>query len=213
MNQDKILILASQNQHKANEISALVNTSSLDFNLKVLSCNELDPAIRWDESGQSFAENAAIKANAVAKSLPHHYVLADDSGLVVPCLGGRPGIYSSRFAGELAKDADNNKKLLTELDNTPKSERAAYFICHLCFRLPNGMQYNYQGRLDGEIATQMRGDSGFGYDPIFIPEGYDTTLAALGSYEKNKISHRGRALRLWLNDLPKNLKAFDSLHR
>lgn len=151
-----------------------------------------------EETGESFTENANIKSKALFNHLKD-WTLADDSGLVVKSLNGRPGIYSKRFASTNATDIDNNKKLLEELKGV--KDRKAYFVTVLSLITPYGQTHNFEGRLEGTIAQGSRGEFGFGYDPIFIPEGSDKTLAQM-EVEKNNLSHRYKAvqqlIKLWL---------------
>lgn len=145
-----------------------------------------------DENGSTFLQNAVIKAEAAAKAVADFTVLADDSGLVVPALGGRPGIFSARFS-EKGSDAANREKLLAELSG--KSDRSAYFVCTAVMIMPDKTVIAAEGRCYGRIAEAERGENGFGYDPLFVPEGYSRTLAELSEDEKNLISHRGKAFR------------------
>jgi XTP/dITP diphosphohydrolase len=121
--------------------------------------------------------------------------LADDSGLVVDALAGRPGVHSARFAGEGAGDAANNQRLLEELDGIPANERQAAFVCELAFVTPAGHEQVFSGRIGGAILTAERGEGGFGYDPLFLVDGFDLTMAELSLQEKNAVSHRGQALQ------------------
>jgi XTP/dITP diphosphohydrolase len=152
------------------------------------------------EDGPTFQANAEIKARAVAQKfdLP---ALADDSGLEVDALGGRPGVRSARYAGPNASDADNVAKLLDELADTPAGERTARFVAVVVVAWPDGRTESAAGFCRGTIAAAPRGEGGFGYDPVFVPEGMDRTMAELAPSEKNEISHRGRALRLLRDEL------------
>jgi non-canonical purine NTP pyrophosphatase, rdgB/HAM1 family len=143
-----------------------------------------------DENGSTFLQNAVIKAEAAAKAVPGSIVLADDSGLVVPALDGAPGIFSARFSKE-GTDAANREKLLAELSG--KSDRSAYFLCSAVMIFPDKTVIAAEGRCYGRIIESCRGNNGFGYDPLFVPEGYGKTLAELSEEEKNAISHRGKA--------------------
>ena len=145
-----------------------------------------------DENGSTFLQNAVIKAEAAAKAAPDSIVLADDSGLVVPALDGAPGIFSARFSVE-ATDSANRKKLLGELAG--KSDRSAYFICSAVMIFPERTVIAAEGKCCGRIIGNCRGNNGFGYDPLFIPDGFDRTMAELSEDEKNAISHRGKAFR------------------
>ncbi len=145
-----------------------------------------------DENGSTFLQNAVIKAEAAAEAAEGEIVLADDSGLVVPALNGAPGIFSARFSAE-GTDAANRKKLLCELSKV--SDRSAYFICTAVLIFPDRTVIAAEGRCCGKIIETERGENGFGYDPVFVPEGYGKTLAELSEEEKNAVSHRGKAFR------------------
>ncbi len=155
------------------------------------------------ETADTFAANARLKAESVFQALGgDQAVLADDSGLEVAALGGRPGIFSARFAGESASDADNVAKLLRELFSA--SDRSARFVCALCLLLPGAQQQGaleVRGVTNGFITLAPRGDDGFGYDPVFQPEGWDLTLAEASPEDKDRVSHRGAAARLLLDCL------------
>lgn len=161
------------------------------------------------ESGETFRENALIKARALSRvtSMP---VLADDSGLVVDALGGKPGVRSARYAGEGATDGENNEKLLREMERVPDGERRAAFVCVMALVFPDGRELTTEGRVEGTILRAPRGAGGFGYDPLFLVEGYDRTMAELSLDEKNLISHRGRALDRLVESL-KNICLQDPL--
>lgn len=150
-------------------------------------CNPPTP----EETGSSFEENALIKAKAVAR-FTGEVALADDSGLEVEALAGKPGIFSSRYAGPLSSDEDNNCKLLAELKNVPQGKRRASFVCVLALVTPQGKQIVVEGRCQGEIGFQPKGSRGFGYDPLFICRD-GKTLAELPPEIKNRISHRAQA--------------------
>ncbi len=145
-----------------------------------------------DENGSTFLQNSVIKAEAAAAAAEGQIVLADDSGLVVPALNGAPGIFSARFSAE-GTDAANRTKLLAELSGIV--ERSAYFLCSAVMIFPDRTVIAAEGRCCGRIIESGRGENGFGYDPLFVPEGFDKTLAELSEDEKNAISHRGRAFR------------------
>jgi len=151
-----------------------------------------------EETGTTFYENAHLKAMAVrdqylAQSGSAPWIMADDSGIEVDALGGAPGIYSSRYAGEDATDRDNVAKLLAELAG--KTDRAARFVCELVCFSPEGAELSFAGKFEGTIAEEPHGEFGFGYDPVFIPEGYTLTVSQIPADEKNRISHRARAAR------------------
>ncbi len=150
------------------------------------------------ETGKTFRENALIKAEAVAAHVPHP-VLADDSGLEVEALNGAPGIYSARYARSGAKDSNNRRKLLSVLGE--QSNRRARFVCVLCFLEPGKEPQYFEGLCPGVITKEERGSNGFGYDPIFIPDGETRTFGEMTAGEKNPKSHRGRAVVKFLNAL------------
>lgn len=160
---------------------------------EVQDLSALDRSVYVEEDGDSFLENAFKKALTLAK-VSGVAVLADDSGLAVEALDGRPGVRSARFAGEGASDEANNLKLLADLAGVPKKHRGAAFVCAMALKLPDGREFSSEGRLEGEILESPMGVDGFGYDPLFRPLGESRTLAQMSLDEKNKISHRGRAL-------------------
>lgn len=184
------LIIATKNKGKAKEFQALFEPYGIRIKT-LLDFPEEMPDI--EETGTTFTENARLKAEGIAEVLKKP-VIADDSGLEVAALDGRPGVYSARFAGEPKDDSRNNNKLLHELDSTPESKRQAQFTCVLAFSMPGEKTIYAEGACEGTITTALTGETGFGYDPLFIPKGYTKTMAQLGSEEKNKISHRYHAL-------------------
>lgn len=188
----KELVIASHNQGKINEIKNIL----APFNVKIYSADELNlPDV--DETGNTFAENAILKAETLS-SLSGKPCLADDSGLCVDALSGAPGVYSARYA----PDRDFNKamdKLLNELQNSSSSDWSAHFSCVLALKIPQQPVRIYEGRVDGCITPRRRGNNGFGYDPIFIPQGFNKTFAEFSAEEKSSVSHRGKALKLFLD--------------
>jgi len=192
------LILATQNQGKIAEFERLLAEHAGD--IKVLGLADFPDMPDVIESGKTLSENAFLKARAIAEfaKLP---ALADDSGLFVDHLDGKPGVYSARFGGYEGKDAKerdliNINKLLTELKDVPSEKRGAQFKCVVAFVNPaKDFEHEEIGELPGMIAVQPAGDDGFGYDPIFIPKDFDQSLAQLGAGVKDRISHRGQALR------------------
>lgn len=188
------LILATGNLHKVEEFAKLFE----DCDVTVVSANTCGGMPLVDEDGSTFAENAQIKANALHSVMPNDgaWVVADDSGLEVDGLNGAPGIYSARYAGTGAKDSDNLAKLLKALNDMPADLRRARFRCVLCVIDNKGSTAFYEGSCEGHIATEIYGEGGFGYDPVFIPDGYSQSFAQLGSELKNRISHRARAVQL-----------------
>lgn len=196
------VVLASNNKNKLREMAQILKP----FGMEVISQRDAGADFEVEESGTTFRENAEIKASAVYEKL-HMPVIADDSGLVVDALGGAPGVYSHRFAGENASDKDRSLKVLNELKNVPDSERSARFICEICYIDENGEKHFFSGRCEGFIGREERGENGFGYDPIFCVG--DKTLAEMTDDEKNKISHRGNALRLFNEYLKERNKYAD----
>ena len=146
------------------------------------------------EDQDSFEGNAYKKAKSVARVI-NEIILADDSGLEVDILNGQPGVFSARFSGENATDEKNNEKLLKMMEGVPEEKRGAQFRCVLVLMLPNGKSFKVEGICRGRIADRPYGNEGFGYDPIFIPEGYNITFGQMGKDEKNRISHRFLALK------------------
>jgi XTP/dITP diphosphohydrolase len=181
------LLLATHNQHKAREFAQLLGPS---FTLRDLTSGHDLPEIL--ETGRTFEENATIKAIAISKILPEEIVIADDSGLEVDTLAGAPGILSARYAGESASDLRNVEKLLCELQGA--TERSARFRCVVALAKNGELITTVAGEVAGAITKSPRGENGFGYDPVFIPEGFEETFAELPSKTKNVISHRAKAV-------------------
>lgn len=182
------IVISTKNKGKMAEYRKMLDND----NIKLLSLLEF-PNINILEDGNTFSENAIKKAKTVVKHLKKP-ALADDSGLKVRALDGKPGIFTARYAGLNATDEENNKKLLLELKNVPWEERQARFVCCIALVLPNGQIITEHGFLDGYITFEPRGEEGFGYDPIFYVPKLSKTLAELRKDEKNKISHRAKAL-------------------
>ncbi|MFW6007441.1 MAG: XTP/dITP diphosphatase [Halanaerobiales bacterium] len=186
----KKLFIASTNQGKIKEIQDTYKS----FNFEIVGLNEYPELQQIKEDGSSFEENALKKARAGANHTGL-LTLADDSGLVVDYLDGKPGIYSARFAGENSSDEENNIKLLNDLYKVDWENRNAFFVCIMALVNPvTGEEHTVEGKCNGYIATNPRGDNGFGYDPIFYLPEYDKTMAELPPETKNKISHRAKAL-------------------
>ena len=184
------LVIASTNIHKIREFKAMLkNQTRLDLR----SLSDFPNYTPPPETGATFAENAAIKAEHAAKAL-NRWVLADDSGLVVPAIGGEPGIYSARYAGDDATCADNRKKLLEAMHHLLDDDRNAFFECCIAIAAPSGIKKQVRGTCEGMILMQEKGGSGFGYDPLFVKHGYNKTFAQLGESIKNRVSHRRKAL-------------------
>ena len=182
----KTLVIATKNKGKLREFSSIF-TGVYD---EILSLVDFDNIPHIEETGLSFRENALIKAKTTSDFLGID-AIGDDSGLVVDALGGSPGIYSARYAGEGASDDDNNEKLLSELEG--EKNRNARFVCCIALVLTDGTQEFFEGGCSGQITQEKRGESGFGYDPVFYVPRYGKTMAELGPEIKNKISHRAIA--------------------
>jgi len=189
MSKDRLL-LSTRNLHKRREMEEILK----DLDVEVLTLDEVGISTVIEEDGATFAANAIKKAGTIAM-LSDCITLADDSGLVVDALDGAPGIYSARFAGENATDQDNNLKLMKLLQEVEIPLRTARFVCMIAICTPQGKTFTVEGRCEGRIGLTPRGQGGFGYDPLFIPEGYDQSFAELGEAVKNRISHRARALQ------------------
>ncbi len=188
------LVLGTNNQKKLVELKLLLPESV--FRLTTLA--EIPESIEVEETGSTFAENAAIKATEQAKLLGR-WVLAEDSGLTVDALKGDPGVYSARYAGTHGDDEANNSKLLREMEGVPADRRTAKFNCYLCLSDPQGnVRLQDHGTCGGVIATHRTGEAGFGYDPIFIIREYHRTFGELDLTVKRAISHRSRALRCFI---------------
>lgn len=184
------LVLASNNQHKIREIQQIFAPY---FN-PIVSMRDAGIEIEIEETGQTFEENARIKASEIQKMLPDCAVLADDSGLEVDALSGAPGVYSARFAGEPCNDKNNNDKLLELLRDVPQEKRACRFVSCIALYLPGEPPLLSRGTCEGKVGFTEKGSNGFGYDPLFIVRGGNRTFAELTAEEKNQISHRARAL-------------------
>jgi XTP/dITP diphosphohydrolase len=184
--------LATRNGHKIRELERIC----ADWPVAWVTAEDHDPAGFPDveETGDTYLENAGLKARAVAAALGIH-ALADDSGIEVDALGGRPGVRSARFAGEAASDEDNLRELVRALRGIPGGGRTARYRCVAALSSPDGELTWAEGTCEGTLETAPRGTGGFGYDPIFVPAGWDETMAELTAEQKDRISHRGRAFR------------------
>ena len=191
------VVLATRNRGKIAELSKLLE----GFHLEVRGLDAFPEVGEVPETGDTFAANALQKASTVA-GLTGLVAVADDSGLVVDALGGAPGVYSARYAGEKAGDAANNAKLLAALAGVPAGRRQARFRCVMAAAAPNGETLLAEGAWEGEIALALTGEGGFGYDPLFFDPALGRTAAQLDREEKNAVSHRGRALRALLAAWP-----------
>ena len=181
------LLIATHNAHKLQEIRAILTLPDLE----IIGMDSFPEVAEVVEDGETFEANAIKKATEVANATGL-LTMADDSGLEVDALNGDPGIYSARYAGEPFDDAANNRKLLAELDGV--TNRASRFRCVIAIVEPNGDPQTVDGRCEGKIGFELEGKNGFGYDPLFTPDGYDKTFAQLGESIKNSISHRAVAL-------------------
>lgn len=190
------LIFATHNDHKVKEVAQM-----LPSYLTMKSLTDINFHDEIDETGKTFEENALLKAKIIFDKTNKN-IFADDSGLVIDALDGAPGVYSARYAGT-GKDADNVTKALKELEG--KTNRKAYFISIFCLIL-NGKEYFFEGKVNGTISTEILGEDGFGYDPIFIPDGYSKSFAQMTAEEKNNISHRGLAVKKLSDFLTKQNK-------
>ncbi|MDO4533685.1 MAG: RdgB/HAM1 family non-canonical purine NTP pyrophosphatase [Coriobacteriia bacterium] len=191
----KRVIIASNNAHKVDEIRNALDFPGWEFFTLREAGIESDPV----EDGDGFEANARIKAEAArAAAGGDCAVLADDSGIEVDALGGAPGVYSSRYAGEDGNDAANNEKLFRELADVPDEQRTGRFVCTLVFIDEDGTETVARGTVEGHIGHELRGENGFGYDPLFLPDefGGEVTFAEVPQERKSAISHRGNALRL-----------------
>ena len=186
------LTLATRNPKKIEEIRSILGHQ---FEVTGMDAISASSDLELIEDCQTFAGNAILKAVSVAKAT-QQLALADDSGLVVDALDGAPGVHSARYAGENATDEVRNQKLLHALKDIPYSQRTARFQCAIAIADKEGKIEVVEGVCQGEIAHQPKGDQGFGYDPVFVPDGYQQTFAQLGATVKNRISHRRRALAL-----------------
>jgi XTP/dITP diphosphohydrolase len=187
------LVLATRNAHKVVELRRILAGAGLN-GVEVLGTEEFSDVPDVAEIGVTFAENALLKARAtaLATGLP---AVADDSGLCVDVLGGAPGVFSARWSGRHGDDRANLELLLAQIADVPEEHRGAWFACAAALVTPGGDEHVAQGRLDGVVVRAPRGKGGFGYDPIFAPEGGARTLAEYAPEEKDAVSHRGRAFR------------------
>ena len=189
MNNMKI-VAATGNKHKIEEIESITKK----FGMNVITKAEAGVGdLEVEETGTTFEENSLIKAEAIMKAtgMP---AIADDSGLEADALDGAPGVYSARFSGEGATDESNNAKLLKLMENVPDDKRSARFVSVVTLCFPDGTVVAARGECPGTLRRSPRGDGGFGYDPLFVPVGYDKTYAEISAEEKNIISHRAKAL-------------------
>jgi XTP/dITP diphosphohydrolase len=185
------IIIATKNQGKVKEFESLLGP----MGFSVQSLLDYPDALDVEETGATFEENAILKAEAIAKAF-NRETIADDSGLMIDYLGGKPGIFSARYAGPEKSDEANMEKVLEELSEVEAvEERSARFVCALALSVPGQKAKTVVGTCEGVIAKEPEGENGFGYDPVFIVSGLDKTMAQLSKEEKNKISHRANALK------------------
>ena len=184
------MVLASKNQHKAEEISSILGESIEIITQDAAGVGDIDVI----EDGLTFEENATKKAETIMK-LTNLPTIADDSGLCVDALDGRPGVYTARFAGENATDDENISKLLSELSGVPEGKRTASFVCVIAVAVPGEETKLFRGECKGVIAFEKKGENGFGYDPVFFVPEYNKSMAEISPYVKNSISHRSNALK------------------
>ncbi|WP_216828850.1 XTP/dITP diphosphatase [Alkalihalobacterium elongatum] len=186
----KEIIVATKNKGKVKEFEAILG----QLGYKVSSLFDYPEIPEVEETGTTFAENATLKARTIAK-LFGKPVIADDSGLIVDALDGRPGVYSARYAGENKNDAENINKVLAEMREVPDQKRTARFHCTIALAYPDGRTECFEGNCEGKITEKPVGENGFGYDPIMYIKEKQKTMAQLTSEEKNAISHRAKALQ------------------
>ncbi|TQR16159.1 XTP/dITP diphosphatase [Psychrobacillus soli] len=187
----KKIIIATKNKGKAKDFEALFGP----LGYEVLTLQDVADDMDVEETGATFEENAVLKATALANHL-QTMVIADDSGLEIDALDGRPGIYSARYAGEEKSDEANIDKVLEELKDVKESERSARFVCAIAVASPTREPFTVRGTCEGIIAQERKGTNGFGYDPIFFVPSENKMMAELSAEEKGAISHRGNAINL-----------------
>ncbi len=182
-------MVATNNQHKLQEIQSILGPR-----WRILGAQDVASGLSWDETGTSFLENARIKIAALRR----HFkgcILADDSGLCVDALQGAPGVVSSSYGGVEGDHARNVARLLADLRDVPESLRGAHFYCLILFSNEKGEEKVFEGKCNGRILESPRGHGGFGYDPVFAPDGYSISMAEMAASDKNAISHRGLAMK------------------
>ena len=190
------IIFATGNEGKIREIREILDGFAIEGEpVRVCSMKEAGITTEAEENGKSFEENAILKARAVAAAAKDAIVMADDSGLEIDHLNKEPGIYSARYMGADTSYRDKNRNLIERLAGVPEEKRTARFVCAIACILPDGRTLTEQAAIEGRIGYQEKGENGFGYDPIFVVPSYGKSTAELSQEEKNKISHRGKALR------------------
>lgn len=201
------IIFATGNEGKMREIRAILE----DLEVGISSMKEAGLDLEIEENGTTFEDNAVIKARTVANALAAQgkeqtcVVMADDSGLEIDCLNGEPGVYSARYLGEETPFDLKSRDILRRMADVPEDERTARFVCAIAAIFPDGEAVTTSGIVEGRIGYELRGDNGFGYDPIFYLPEYGRTAAELSDEEKNRISHRSRALGLMKEELKKRI--------
>jgi XTP/dITP diphosphohydrolase len=202
MTTERIIVLGTHNRKKGLELAALL----APFGIALQTLVDFPNPLEVEETGQTFAENAQLKATRQASHL-RQWVLGEDSGLSVDALDGRPGVYSARYSGPSASDDSNIDKLLDELSNIPRERRGAHYESHMALADPQGqVRAEAAGRCHGRIAAARRGSAGFGYDPVFEIVEYWMTFGELGDAVKGLLSHRGRAMRQLTKQLAQMLR-------
>jgi len=198
MNSDLPIVLATRNEGKISEFKILLQT----FDVEIMSLKDFGPIPTVEEDGQTFEDNAVKKAQFTARVLGFP-AFADDSGLVVKALNGLPGVHSARYAGENATDEENNFKLLKAMEGV--ENREAFFMCVLAIAVPSGPALIYEGTCEGVITESLIGDQGFGYDPLFHNQTLNKAFAQMSIEEKNRVSHRGKAMAEFRDEFGKVL--------
>lgn len=199
------LVLASNNRHKIEEIHAIL-ARKVSENIQLLSLEDIGYTEEIEETGDTFEENALIKARAAAKL--GYIAMADDSGLAVDALNGAPGVYSARYAGEPSDSQKNNRKLLKELSGIPFEKRTGKFVSVVALVIPQKEECTVRGECPGVILKEQRGEAGFGYDPLFLYEATGRTFAEMTAEEKNRVSHRARSMELFCALLTNKIKEY-----
>ena len=197
----KKLVVASNNSKKIKEIKQILSK----YPIEIVSLKEAGINVDVEEDGNTFIENAYKKAIEIYKIIPDCMVLSDDSGLMVDCLGGAPGVYSARFAGEHGNDKKNNEKLLDLLKNKREEEKQAKFVCAIVLIIDSNNIIKVQGEIEGIIIDTEKGEKGFGCDPLFYVPQYKKTFAEMDSELKNMISHRAKALEKLEEEIKKHM--------
>ena len=199
------LLIATQNQGKVAEMRKLLHIIAQDLNVNIVGLNAFPDIQPPEEIGNTFAENAEIKAQFYNAAF-NITAIADDSGLVVDTLNGAPGVHSARYGGPGLNDADRTDLLLKNMEHIPDTERSARFVCAICLAGNHPELLTAEGRVEGTITRAPRGNNGFGYDPVFVPDGMTQTTAEMSTERKSEISHRGRAVRALIPDLYEMLR-------